>query len=110
VRVPDGSFVRGDRLPVGGVRPGILKLAPDLALEVLSPGETASELEEKLDDYTAAGTLLIWVIDPNRRTVMVLTADAPVRWLREGDSLDGGTVVSGFSYPVSQIFDGIARD
>ena len=109
VRVPDGSFVRADRLPESGIGPGLLKLAPDLAIEVLSPSETASELEEKLDDYLISGTSLIWVVDPIRRTVMVVSADAPVRWLREGDTLDAGSVVPGFACAVSDIFDGIAR-
>lgn len=109
VRVPDLSFVRADRLPVDGLGPGLLRLAPDLAVEVLSPSETASELEEKLDDYLVAGTPLIWVVDPIRRTVMIVSADAPVRWLREGDTLDAGTVIPGFSCAVSDIFEGIAR-
>jgi len=110
VRVPDASFVRGERLPPEGIGPGLLKLAPDLAIEVLSPSESASELEEKLDDYLFSGTQLIWVVDPVRRTVMIIAADAPVRWLREGDTLDGGAVVCGFTCPVSDIFEGIARD
>jgi Uma2 family endonuclease len=110
VRVPDGSFVRADRLPEAGIGPGLLKFAPDLAIEVLSPSETASELEEKLDDYLVSGTLLIWVVDPVRRTVMIVSADAPVRWLREGDTLDGGGVIPGFACAVSDIFEGIARD
>ncbi|MGH7617028.1 MAG: Uma2 family endonuclease [Gemmatimonadaceae bacterium] len=109
VRVPDVSFVRAERLPKDGVGPGLLKLAPDLAVEVLSPSETASSLEEKLDDFAAAGTPLVWVVDPLRRTVMVIATDAPVRWLREGDALDGGDVVSGFSCAVADIFEGIAR-
>lgn len=109
VRVPDASFVRADRLPAEGIGPGLQKLAPDLAIEVLSPSETASELEEKLDDYLVSGTALIWVVDPARRTVMTIPADAPVRWLREGDMLDGGAVVPGFACPVSDIFEGIAR-
>ena len=110
VRVPDASFVRADRLPKDGVGPGLLKFAPDLAIEVLSPSETASDLEEKLDDYTIAGTPLIWVVDPVRRTVRVIADDAPVRWLREGDTLDGGKTIPGFSCAVSDIFKGIARD
>ena len=109
VRVPDGSFVRAERLPPEGIGPGLLKFAPDLAIEVLSPSETASELEEKLDDYLFSGTQLLWVADPIRRTVMIVAADAPVRWLREADTLDGGTVVPGFTCPVSDIFEGIAR-
>ena len=79
-------------------------------MEVISPSETASDLEEKLDDYMIAGTPLVWVVDPTRRTVMVVAADAPVRWLREGDTLDGGNVISGFSCGISEIFEGIARE
>ena len=109
VRVPDVSFVRADRLPREGIGPGLLKLAPDIAVEVLSPSESASELEEKLDDYRACGTPLIWVVDPVQRTVMVVASDAPARWLREGDALDGGNVVLGFSCGVAELFDGIAR-
>lgn len=108
VRVPDASYVRADRLPAGGIGPGLLRLAPDLAVEVLSPSETASDLEEKLDDYTVARTPLIWVVDPVRRTVMVVAINAPVRWLREDDRLDGGNVIPGFACRVSDIFDGIA--
>jgi Uma2 family endonuclease len=110
VRIPDVSFVRADRLPENGIGPGLLKLAPDLSVEVLSPSETASDLEEKLSDYTIAGTPLIWVIDPVRRTVMVLAADAPVRWLDERRALDGGVVLPGFSCIVSEIFEGIAQE
>jgi Uma2 family endonuclease len=87
-----------------------LKLAPDLAAEILSPSETASELEEKLDDYLVSGTPLIWVVDPVRSTVMIVSADAPVRLLHEGDTLDGGNVIPGFTCAVSDIFEGIARD
>jgi Uma2 family endonuclease len=109
VRVPDASFVRAERLPPAGFGPGLFKGAPDLAVEVLSPSDTASDLEEKLDDYTVSGVALIWVIDPIRRTVRVMAPDAPVRWLREGDALDAGHVLPGFACPVSDIFDGIAR-
>jgi Uma2 family endonuclease len=110
VRVPDASVVRAHRLPKGGVEPGLLKLAPDLVVEVLSPRETASELEEKLHDYLVSGTRLIWVADPVRRTVMVVPNDLPVHWLHEGDTLEGGDVIPGFSCAVAEIFEGIARD
>ena len=109
VRIPDTSFVRADRLPKDGVGPGLMKLSPDLAVEVLSPSETAWALEEKLDDYRACGTPLIWVVDPKRRTVMIVASDAPVRWLREGDTLDGGRVLPGFSCGVAELFEGVAR-
>jgi Uma2 family endonuclease len=109
VRVPDLSFVRADRLPAEGLGPGLLRLAPDLAVEVLSPSERASDLQEKLDDYLVAGTPMLWVVDPVRRTVRVVTPDAPELRLREGDTLDGGSVIPGFVCPVAEIFEGIAR-
>jgi Uma2 family endonuclease len=109
VRRPDVSFVRADRLPPEGVGPGFLKLAPDLVVEVLSPSETASALEEKLHDYRACGTSLIWVVDPVRRTVTIVACDAPPRWVGEGDRLDGGAVLPGFSCGVTDLFVGVAR-
>ena len=109
VRVPDASFVRADRLPADGIGPGLLTFAPDLAVEVLSPSETASELEEKIDDYLRCGTPLIWVVDPVRRTVMIVSTDAAVALLHEGDTLTGGRVLPGFSCAVAEIFEGIAR-
>lgn len=110
VRVPDASFVRANRLPKEGIGPGLLRLAPDLAIEVLSPSETASELQEKLDDYRACGTPLIWVVDPVRRSMAVYASNAAARWLHEGDTLDGDDVIAGFSCSVAEIFEGIARD
>ncbi len=109
IRCPDLSFVCAHRLPMEGIGPGLLKLAPDLAVEVLSPSESASELEEKLDDYRACGTPLIWVVDPARRTVMIVASNAPARWLYEADTLDGGDVVPGFSCGVAELFERIAR-
>ena len=109
VRRPDVSFVRADRLPPEGVGPGFLKLAPDLAVEVLSPTETASALEETLDDYRACGTLLIWVVDPLRRTVMIIASDAQPRWSGAGGRLDGGAVLPGFNCAVADLFVGVAR-
>lgn len=108
VRMPDASFVRAERLPTGGLEPGFLKIAPDFAVEVLSPSDKAWELEEKLADYRAAGTPLIWVIDDRRRSVMIVSHDAPVRWLGEGDTLEGGDIIPGFRCPVSALFAGIA--
>lgn len=108
VRNPDASFVRADRLPPEGLQRGFLKMAPDLAIEVLSPSDKAWELEEKLDDYRTAGTPLIWVIDPRRRRVMIVSRDEPIRWLRLDDTLDGGTVLPGFECKVAQLFDGLA--
>ena len=108
VRNPDLAFIRAERLPSGGPGRGFIRIAPDLAVEVLSPDESASDLEEKLDDYRTAGTPLIWVIDPERRTVMIVSADAPVRWLRADETLAAGDVIPGFSCKVTELFEGLA--
>ena len=84
VRVPDASFVRANRLPADGVRAGLFRFPPDLAIEVLSPSERASDIEEKLHDYISAGTPLVWIADPVRRTIMTVSSDVPVAWLAEG--------------------------
>ena len=106
-RAPDVSFVRAERLPAGGIGDAQLRIAPDLAVEILSPSETASRLDEKLDDYAASRVSIVWVIDPQRRTVRVIAADTPVRWLREGEMLDGGSTIPGFACPVSDLFVGL---
>lgn len=108
VRSPDVSFVRADRVPRGGFGPGWIPLAPDFAVEVLSPSETASDTEEKLADYRAAGTPLLWVVDPAKRMVTIYAADTPTRWMREGETLDGGDVLPGFTLAVEALFEDVA--
>ena len=93
-----------------GVGAGLFKSAPTIAIEVLSPSETASELQEKLEDYRVSGTDLVWVADPVRRTVMVVATNAPLLMLQEGETLTGGEVLPEFSCAVWEIFEGIARD
>ena len=110
VRAPDASFVRADRFPPNGIGPGLFKFAPDVAIEVLSPSDTASEMFEMIDDYLVAGTSLVWVVDPVRRTVMIVSRNHPLALLHEGDTLNGGEVLPEFSCDVSDIFYRIARD
>lgn len=108
VRAPDASFVRADRLPPEGVSTGFLQLAPDLAVEVLSPSESEGDLQEKLDDYRVAGTPLVWVIDPATRTVTVIVNGEPITTLGVRDTLTGGNVMPGFACTVSELFEGLA--
>lgn len=60
VRFPDVSYLRAERIPAMGVPEGFWDLAPDLAVEVVSPNETAEEVREKVRDFLAAGTALVW--------------------------------------------------
>jgi Uma2 family endonuclease len=110
VRMPDVAFTSWDRLP--GRRPPkapIPRLAPNLAVEVLSTGNTPGEMAAKRRDYFAAGVELVWEIDPRRRTVKVFTSATDATTLRRNDTLDGGSVLPGFVLPVQQLFGELDR-
>lgn len=103
VRAPDAAFVAAERLP-SPLPTNFLELAPDLVVEVVSCGDTAQEVEDKVADWLTAGTRLIWVIYPRSRTVHVHRPHAPSRRLTAADTLDGEDVVPGFSCPVMDLF------
>jgi Uma2 family endonuclease len=108
VRRPDVSFVKKGRLP-GDVAPkGWVKIPPDLAVEVVSPNDSAEQLEEKLDDYRTAGVPLIWVIYPELRKVKILRQGGPAGELREDDVLSGEDVIPGFRCPLREILPRLA--
>lgn len=107
-RSPDVAFIRAERLPPGGIGPGPIRLAPDVAVEVLSPHESAAYLEERMADYREAGTSLIWVVDPRRRFASVHRHDAAAFTLREGDALTGAPVLPDFHCRVAELFEGLA--
>ena len=106
VRISDVSFVSFDRVPDRLVpAEPILNFAPDLAVEVLSPGNTRREIAQKLREYFAGGTRLAWIVDPLARTVAVHHAPGePARVLAAADRLDGEDVLPGFSLAVIDLF------
>lgn len=105
-RLPDVAFVSYQRLggPPAAPGPAVPVVAPELAVEVLSRKNTRAEIERKLGEYFAAGTLLAWVVNIRRRTVTVRTPNAPPVVLREGDTLDGGAVLPGFTLSLTTYF------
>ncbi|HZN64398.1 MAG TPA: Uma2 family endonuclease [Tepidisphaeraceae bacterium] len=103
VRKPDVSFVRYDRLPDGPPQ-GHCRVAPDLAVEVIAPHETYTEIETKVDEYLAAGVRLVWVVNPPNRSVRVHRPDGTVGDLRQADELAGEDVVPGFRCAVAALF------
>jgi len=105
VRIPDVSFVRTDRLPPREERRRFLELAPDLAVEVVSPSDSANEVHEKVLEYLRAGVQLVWVVHPIQRTVTVYTEGPIARVLGDGDTLDGGDLLPGFTLAVTEIFE-----
>ena len=96
VRAPDVAFVSYDRLPAGELPEEYLLLAPDLAVEVVSPSNRTREVREKVAEWLQAGTRLVWVMYPSRRTVTVYRSMNDYTELIEDDTLDGGEVVTGF--------------
>ena len=103
VRAPDISFVRRDRIPV--VTRGFLKGAPDLVVEVWSPGDRPSEVRDKVDEYLTHGVLVVVVVDPDHKTVTVHRRLTPPTTCIEDDELDLDDVVEGFRCHVREIFE-----
>ncbi len=96
VRAPDVSFVRWEKLP-GRYKPAkpIPDLVPDLAIEILSKGNTRGEMVLKRREYFLSGTELVWMVDPDRFTVTVYTAPDKCTVYTQADTLDGGNVLPG---------------
>jgi Uma2 family endonuclease len=112
VRRADVGFVRFDRLPGGRAPKSHCPVAPDLAVEVVSPKDTGEEIESKVAEWVGAGVPLLWVVYPSTRTVRVhrprTSPAGPVSDLKDADTLTGEEVLPGFSCKVSQIFDDAA--
>jgi Uma2 family endonuclease len=109
---PDVSFVSRERLPAGGLEPRFLELAPDLAVEVLTPSSRPREMRAKVADYLRLGVRAVWVVDPARRIVRVHTRAgrrADESLLTEDDLLDGGHVVPGFCCRIAELFSDLRR-
>jgi Uma2 family endonuclease len=104
VRAPDVAFVAQRRVDAVGLVPGFFPGAPDLVVEVISPGDTYSEVQDKVFDWLEAGTRLVVVVDPRKQRVMVHSALSDLRILTGQDTLDGGEVVPGWRLPVAAIF------
>ena len=110
VRAPDVSFIRWERLPGRDApKPAIYAIAPDLAVEILSEGNTEAEMDRKLREYFQAGVRLVWCIQPRIRTARAYTAADEWMEIQAGDSLSGGEVLPGFELPLAQLFARVER-
>ena len=104
MRVPDVAYVSNERLAAQDDPTKYVEGPPDLAVEVISPTDTASATQEKIDLYLRTGVRLVWVVYPSVRKVYVYRPGKDVRVLGEKDTLEGGEVLPGFSLPVLDIF------
>jgi len=105
VRGPDVAFVSHERMPKNAFDLSYWRLSPDLAVEILSPSNHPRLMAEKVADYLEAGSSLVWVIDPDRRNVIV---HAPGKDPVEHDSdavIDGGAVLPDLRLPVGKFFE-----
>jgi Uma2 family endonuclease len=111
MRMPDLSFVRWARLP-GRRLPSatVLDMGPDLAIEVISKGNTKAEMLKKLEEYFRAGAKLVWYVYPEERRVVVYTSTIHATELSEHDMLDGGDVLPGFRLKLKKLFDRVRKE
>jgi Uma2 family endonuclease len=104
VRAPDAAFVRTERIPEGGMM-GFFPGAPDLAVEILSPTDRASEVQAKVDAWLSAGCSIVWVIDSQNRVLHShYRANNFVTVLTPKDTLTAEELLPGFSLPLAELF------
>jgi len=103
-RKPDVSFIAQERLPANWMEEGLFSIAPDLAVEVLSPNDKAYKVMSKTREYLEAGVKLVWEINPQERLILIHRLDGTVAKLKETDTLSGENVIPGFACPVSELF------
>lgn len=101
--IPDVGYISYERQPKLEQLHGYNVLSPDLAVEVLSPSNTAQEMSTKVSNYLAAGTV-VWIADPDTQMIYVHVAGQPVKKYTADDTLDGGTVLPDFSVSVKKLF------
>ncbi len=104
VRAPDAAFVRQAAIDEKGIPKGYWEGAPDLAVEVISPSDTYTEVDEKVDEWLDAGCAMVWVTNPRRETVAVYRSPEDMTVLRGDDILDGEDVFEGFVCQVRELF------
>jgi Uma2 family endonuclease len=104
VRAPDVAFVRRERIERAGEVKSYWMGAPDLAVEVVSPGDTVSEVENKVAEWLEAGARMVWVVSPKLRTVTIYRSLTDIVTLTGKDTLDGGNVIPGFQIRLAEIF------
>lgn len=106
LRSPDISFIAKDRLK-GHKRPpkGFFHGSPDLVVEILSPSDTLEKTEEKLAEYFENDTVLAWIVDPDKQSVLIYHGRRPDTTLTLDQSLDGEQLIPGFAMPLAEIFE-----
>jgi Uma2 family endonuclease len=109
-RIPDVSFVSARRIPCDGEPQGIWPLAPDLAVEIVSPNDLYEKVITKIADYFRSGVRQVWLISPEHRTVTMYRAPTQLTVLTEAEDLSSDDLLPGFRCPVADLFRQPPRD
>ncbi|HEX2206454.1 MAG TPA: Uma2 family endonuclease [Longimicrobium sp.] len=104
VLAPDAAFVSRERVARAAIAKGYRAGAPDVAVEVVSPGDSFAEVEAKVARWLAAGCRMVVVVNPARRAATVYRSRDDITLLTEGDVLEGGDVVPGWKLPLRELF------
>ena len=104
VRRPDACYIRAGRLSGDRIPAGHITIAPEVVVEVISPNDVYYEVEAKVEEYLDAGVPLVWLINPDNRSVRVFRAGQPVIQLRAHEELTGDDILPGFRCPVAELF------
>lgn len=107
VRIPDASYIRPGRLEGGEIPQGYLTIPPDLAVEVVSPTDHYTDVEDKAEEYLEAGVAVVWVINPTNRTVRIFRRDARPEQLGRNDDLTADEIMPGFRCRVADLFPNV---
>jgi Uma2 family endonuclease len=109
-RRPDMAYVSYGRWPSGVIeRAPAWNIVPDLAVEIVRPGNLAEEIDNELTDYFRSGVRLVWVFYPDSGRGYVYRSLTQVRILERTDTLDGGEVLPGFRLPIAQLYEAVNK-
>ncbi len=104
VLAPDICFISAERLPADETPDGLLDVGPDFVVEIVSPGDRAAEVQDKVDAWLDAGVRLVWIAYPKTRSVMAFRSHAEARRYTGDDVIDAAPVLPEFSVPVAALF------
>lgn len=100
----DIGFIGKENLAKFGIPDSFFPTAPDLAVEVVSPGSTSEEISTKVEDYLSSGSRLVWIVYPKRKVVVVYRRNNTVSFLHENEDLEGEDVIPNFRLPLEKVF------
>lgn len=104
-RLPDLAFVSSARIPEDGEPEGIWRIAPDLAIEVISPNDVLEKVTAKIEDYFAAGVRQVWLVSLRSHTVSIYDSPTKVTILTEHEDLASEAILPGFRCRIADIFE-----